>query len=110
MWDYIDPNYDNSVDSEWYLGEPLYRRNDPAPDIEHEDLAVHAESPPRVLPQLHGEPIPHEQQHQELQEPRRSDREKKAPERLGVKTYNPEQSLQGEHDVTRPWWPGYPRD
>ena len=59
MWDYIDPNYDNSVDSEWYLGEPLYRRNDPAPDIEHEDLAVHAESPPRVLPQLHGEPSPY---------------------------------------------------
>ena len=47
---------------------------------------------------------------QDLQEPRRSDRSKRPPDRLGAQPYNAEQPLAGENDVTRPWWPHYPRE
>ena len=43
------------------------------------------------------------------QEPRRSNRTRGTPDRLGMQTYNENQPLQGEKDVIKPWWPGFPR-
>ena len=42
-------------------------------------------------------------------EPRRSERVRGNPDRLGSYVYNADQPLDGEDEVIQPWWPGYPR-
>ena len=41
---------------------------------------------------------------------RRSNRETKVTDRLGVEQYNEHQPLRGEDAIIPPWWPGYPRE
>ena len=41
---------------------------------------------------------------------RRSTRETKVPDRMGVHVYNERQPLDGEDQVIQPWWPGFPRN
>ena len=66
----------------------------------------HPFQPPVIVP---DQAAPHPELDAQ-QEPRRSTRDKRAPERLGAQVYNDQQPLRGEDYIIPPWWPGYPRE
>ena len=70
--------------------------NNIPPNIAAEAPQVVAEVPPAVI--------------QPEQQVRRSGRETRPPERMGVQIYDEHQPLRGEEAVIPPWWPGFPRE
>ena len=101
-WEILDHyNDDQAFDySDWH-GEILPNPVD-RPEIQPQEVVPDEPAPHHVIPQL-DEQVPQ-------LEPRRSDRNRKAPDRLGTQVYDEQQPLEGENEVIDPWWPGYPRE
>lgn len=121
QWDMLNPYYqDQDIEYSNRYGAPPYAYYQPPPPDIRDQPAQQPVPQPGIAPPagVRGEPNPQQADpipHQDLvppQEPRRSDRNRKAPERLGAEVYNEEQPLAGENAVVQgqPWWPGYPRD
>ena len=91
---------------------PIVQQEQPAPQIQeqyHQVPIVQQQPPvPQIQPD-HQIPVQHPIDGENIPGAGRPQRNRQAPNRLGVHTYNESVPLDGELDVTAPWWPGYPR-
>ena len=93
--DWWIPRLEDSSDNDgWYYFIPPQQADIPAE-------AIPVRQPPA--------PQAQEDDH-DAAAPGRPQRNRQAPDRLGVQTYDEGVPLDGELDVTEPWWPGYPRN
>ena len=118
--DWWKPQFDDDSDyGGWYYFIPPQHAYIPPEAIPLQQPDLNAEGIPTVQ-QEHAAPQPQPQiddgapvQHpidEQAGVPGRPQRMRQAPNRLGVHTYDEAVPLDGEQDVTAPWWPGYPRD
>ena len=111
QWEVLNRQNDEVFDyDEWRASSPPPQIDPDVPTVEEEPVMPETTDEEDPLLTETAPEITHQEVRETPSEPRRSDRSRKPPERLGSVVYDEEQPLQGEDSVIPPWWPGYPRE